>query len=414
VTTTRQRHLLRDRNFLLYFISSVARLLPIQMMAVAVGWQVYAIRHHPFDIGLVGLAEFAPMPLLALPAGQLADRVSRRFVVSLSLVIALVDAALLLVVTLVEPHRVWAFVALGVLSGASIALGTPSNRAMVPELVARADVAQGMALRTAANQLGIIVGPAIGGVLLAVEPASVYAFAIVSFVIALICTLQIEIAPLVQAAQAAGLAHLFGGIAFLRRSNIVLGAILLDLFAVLFGGAIALLPAFARDVLHVGPIGLGALRSAPAVGALVGATLLARRPNTSRAGPRLLLFVSLFGMTMVVFGLSHWFPLSLAALAVSGFADTFSVNIRSTTVALATPNELRGRVSSVENVFISASNQLGAFESGTAAALLGTVPSVVAGGVATIAIAAVWLRVFPSLAKLDELETLRPNRDSVA
>jgi MFS family permease len=387
--------------------------MPTQMMAVAVGWQVYAIRHHPFDIGLVGLAEFAPMPLLALPTGQLADRISRRLVIVIALVVALVDAALLLVVTVTDPHRVWAFVALGVLSGVSLAIGTPSTRAMVPELVGREDVPAALALRTAANQIGVIVGPAIGGILLAVAPASVYAVAIVAFLISIVCTIEIEIVSRARD-PAVGLEHLLGGIAFLRRSNVVLGAILLDLFAVLFGGAVALLPAFARDVLHLGPMGLGVLRSAPAVGALVGATLLSRRPRTIRAGPRLLLFVSLFGFSILVFGVSRWLPLSLVALAVSGFADTFAMNIRSTTVALATPNELRGRVSAVENVFISASNQLGAFESGSAAALLGTVPSVIVGGAATIAVAGLWVRLFPALAKLDDLDALQPDLGGAA
>jgi MFS family permease len=265
-----------------------------------------------------------------------------------------------------------------------------------------------MAWRTIANQIGVIVGPALGGVLLAVSPASVYAVAIVGLVISIVCTLGIEIAVPVRDGTAAGLEHLLGGISFLRRSNVVLGAILLDLFAVLFGGAVALLPAFARDVLHVGPIGLGALRSAPALGALVAATLLARRPNTTQAGKRLLMWVGIFGLSILVFGASRWFALSIVALVVSGFADTFNMNIRSTAVALATPNELRGRVSAVENVFISASNQLGAFESGAAAALLGTVPSVILGGAATVVIAGLWVRLFPSLAELDDLQSIQP------
>jgi hypothetical protein len=211
-----------------------------------------------------------------------------------------------------------------------------------------------------------------------------------------------------QPGQAPSLAHVLGGISFLRRSRVVLGAILLDLFAVLFGGAIALLPVFARTILHTGPVGLGILRSAPAVGALVAGALLTRRGSMGNAGPTLLGVVALFGASMVVFGLSRSFLLSLGALAVSGFADMVSVNIRSTTVALATPDELRGRVNAVEMVFISASNQLGAFESGMAAALVGTVPAVVAGGVATIAIAVLWTHLFPGLTRLDRLGELQP------
>jgi MFS family permease len=400
--------LLRDRNFRLYLLSVVTRVLPTQMMAVAVGWQVYAVHRHPFDIGLVGLAEFIPLPLLALPTGQLADRISRRFVVLLALVVGVVNGALLLAVTVVDPHRVWPFVALGVLTGATNAFGTPSARAMAPELVEREDVAAAMALRTTANQIGIVAGPAIGGLLLAVSAVSVYAVATAMFAVGLWCTAAIVMARPKRAPAPPGLAHLFGGIRFLRRSSLVFGVVLLDLFAVLFGGAVALLPVFARDILHVGPLGLGALRSAPAVGALAAGAWLARRPSTTNAGPRLLAVVALFGAATIVFGLSHWFAVSLLALAVTGLADMLSVNIRSTTIALATPDDLRGRVNAVEMVFISASNQLGAFESGAAAALVGTVPAVVAGGAATVAVAALWTRFFPSLARLDRLDALQP------
>jgi hypothetical protein len=203
-------------------------------------------------------------------------------------------------------------------------------------------------------------------------------------------------------------AGLVAGVRFVLRTRMLLGAIALDLFAVLFGGAIALAPVFARTILHVGPVGLGVLRSAPAVGALAAAVLLARRPLRQRAGPTMLVVVAIFGVCTIVFGLSRWFPLSIAAFVVAGFVDLISVNIRSTTVALVTPNELRGRVNAVEMVFISASNELGAFESGVAAAVLGTVTAVVAGGVATIVVALSWTRLFPSLARLGRLEDLRP------
>jgi hypothetical protein len=205
-----------------------------------------------------------------------------------------------------------------------------------------------------------------------------------------------------------GLESLVAGVRFVMRSRMLLGAITLDLFAVLFGGATALLPVYAQSILHVGPAGLGVLRTAPAVGALVAAVILVRRPLQRRAGPALLLVVGIFGVSMVVFGSSHWFPLSLAALAVGGFVDMVSVTIRKTTVALVTPNELRGRVNAVEMVFISASNELGAFESGLVASLVGTVTAVVAGGVATIAVAASWTRLFPALSRMGRLEDLRP------
>jgi hypothetical protein len=205
-----------------------------------------------------------------------------------------------------------------------------------------------------------------------------------------------------------GLESLIAGVRFVLRTRMLLGAIALDLFAVLFGGATALLPVYARSILHVGPVGLGILRTAPAVGALVAAVILARRPLRFPAGPTLIAVVAVFGASMVVFGVSRWLPVSLVALAVGGFVDMISVNIRSTTVALITPNELRGRVNAVEMVFISASNELGAFESGAIASLVGTVTAVVAGGAATIAIALSWTRLFPALSRMGRLEDLRP------
>jgi MFS family permease len=402
--------LLRQRDYALFLVAILTRMLPAQMIAVAVGWQVYVIHGNPFDLGLIGLAEFLPLPLLALPAGQLADRLSRRIALGIATVVSLLDAAGLLLVTALAPHALWAFVGLAVVSGIALAIGAPAARAMPPELVGPELLSNAMALRSIASQIGVVAGPAFGGLLFAIHPQVVYGAALAFYTVALGCTVALQRAGgwVPSGEEAPGLAHVFGGIRFLRRSRIVLGAILLDLFAVLFGGAVALLPVFAKEILHVGPIGLGVLRSAPAVGALVAGALLARRHSSGRAGPTLLGVVALFGVSMVVFGLSHSFLLSLAALAVSGFADMISVNIRSTTVALATPDELRGRVNAVEMVFISASNQLGAFESGAAAALIGTVPAVVVGGAATIAVAALWLRFFPSLARLDRMEHLLP------
>lgn len=405
--------LLRQRDFSLYLVSNVARMAAGQIVAVAVGWQVYAVHRHPFDLGLVGLAEFVPLPLLALPAGQLADRLSRRLVLAASLAISVVVAGLLLVVTVFGAHAVWPFLALAALGGAATALGMPAGRALPPELVAEEELGAAFALRSTSSQAGAVVGPALGGLLYAVRPELVYASAVGLFAVALACVLPLHRRGgwVPAGDEAPGLEHLLGGIRFLRRSRVVLGAILLDLFAVLFGGAVALLPVFARAVLHTGPAGLGVLRSAPAAGALVAGVILTRRPTQAHTGPKLIGVVTLFGVSMIVFGLSKSFLLSLVALAASGFADMVSVNIRSTTVAVATPDNLRGRVNAVETVFISASNQLGAFESGAAAALIGTVPAVVAGGAATIVIAAAWTRLFPSLTRLDRLEHMRPEVD---
>src|SRR4051812_15221458 len=265
-----------------------------------------------------------------------------------------------------------------------------------------------VALRSVAGQIAIVAGPAVGGLLFAISAEVVYAVAVTLLCIALVAVLGLRHRPAVVTERAPGFDELVAGVRFVLRTRILLGAIALDLFAVLFGGAVALLPVYARTILDVGPVGLGVLRTAPAVGALAAAVLLARRPLRRPAGPTLLLVVAIFGVAIVVFGLSNWFPLSLVALGVSGFADMISVNIRSTTAALVTPNELRGRVLAVEWVFISASNELGAFESGVVASLVGTMTTVVAGGLATIGIALSWTRLFPSLARMGRLEDLRP------
>jgi MFS family permease len=400
---------LQQRDYALLWVALLVMAAATQMTAVAVGWQVYAIHRNPFDLGLIGLAEFMPLPLLALPAGHVADRFPRRFVFAISLVVEITVTALLLVVSLAGARQLWPFLALAAATGVAGALGAPAGRAIPPEVVSADQLASAMALRSIAGQAAVIGGPAVGGVLFAVRPELVYGLAIGLLVIGLGCVLALGTPRVVaRAGPAPGLSGLLAGIGFIRRTPVMLGAISLDLFAVLFGGAVALLPVFARSILHTGPAGLGVLRSAPAVGALVAGVIIARHPLRSNAGRTLLVVVALFGASMVVFGLSRWFAVSIAALAVSGFADMISMNIRSTTVALATPDALRGRVNAVEMVFISASNELGAFESGVAAALLGAMPAVVAGGALTIAVAAVWPRLFPSLARIDRLEELQP------
>ena len=382
--------------------------LAMQMAQVAIGWQVYSIRHNAFDLGLIGLAEFVPVLLLALPAGQLADRLPRVGVVIVTSLGDAVVAGLLLVVTLHGAHQLWQFVALAALTGAIGALGSPAQRSLVPELVPAELLTAALALRSIAGQAATIGGPALGGFLFAVKPEAVYAAAAAMLVLSALVLLPVTRPDAPSTGERASVQTLFAGVRFIRGAPVILGAITLDLFAVLFGGAVALLPLFAKSILHTGPFGLGVLRSMVAVGALVAGFRLARRPLGGHAGRTLLLVVGTFGASMVVFGLSRWFWLSALALAVSGFADMYSMNIRSTTVALATPNSLRGRVNAVENVFIGASNELGAFESGAAAALLGAVPAVVAGGALTIVLALVWPRLFPALAKVDRLERLRP------
>jgi MFS family permease len=401
---------LRERDFALLWVTNIVTGLAVQMILVAVGWQVYAIHRDPFDLGLIGLVEFVPLLVLALPAGQLADVVPRRAIIAVSIAMEAVIAVLLLVVTISGGRTLWPYLALAAASGMAAGISAPALRALLPELVPMETMAGAMALRSVGWQISVVAGPAVGGFIFSVSAKLLYSLSAALFVAGLGCVLALHPRPgaRLPGSEAPGWSSLVGGIRFLRRTQMVLGAILLDLFAVLFGGAIALAPVFARSILHIGPIGLGALRTAPAIGALLAALMLTRRPLRAPAGPTLLVVVAIFGVSMIGFGLSRWLPLSLVALAVGGFVDMVSVNIRSTTVALVTPNELRGRVTAVEMVFISASNELGAFESGAVASLVGTVTSVVAGGIATIGIALAWTRLFPSLARLGRLEDLRP------
>jgi MFS family permease len=398
---------LQERDFRFLWTAMFSMRFAENMIAVAVGWQVFAIRREPLDLGLIGLAEFVPLLLLALPAGHLADRLPRRLIGALALGLMVLVAAGLLAVTVADVDVVWPFFVLAALTGAASALGWPAYQALTPEVVPPDLVPGAVALRSVAGQIAVIAGPAVGGLLFAWQPEAVYVLAALLFATAGISMAALRVRSLNREASV-GLAGLVGGIRFVWRTRMLLGAITLDLFAVLFGGGVALLPIFARDILDGGPVMLGVLRAAPAVGALGAALILTRRPLNRAAGPTLITVVVLFGAANIVWGLSEWLLLTLVALAAAGFVDMISVNIRSTTVALVTPNELRGRVGAVEMVFISASNELGAFESGAVAAVFGAVTTVVAGGVATIGIALASIRLFPELARMGKLEDLRP------
>ena len=407
-----QRHLppaLRIRDFALLWASLFSSGVAFQMLAVAIGWQVYSIHRNPLDLGLVGLMEFLPLPLLALPAGQIADRLPRRAVTAGALVLNIAVALLLVVVTLAGARSLWPFLAIAAVAGTASVVGNPAMRALTPELVPHELLPGALALRGVAGQIGLITGPALGGIIFAVEPVAVYAAAAGLLTLSLAAVLAMR--PVVRSlvtTEPPGWDSLVAGVRFIFRARMLLGAIGLDLFGVLLGDSIALAPVFARSILHTGPVGLGLLRTAPSVGALIAAVLLARKPLRTPAGPTLLVVVATFGGGMVVFGLSTWLPLSLAALCFTGFVDMISVNIRQTTVTMLTPPQLQGRVSAVEWVFISASNELGAFESGAVASLVGAVPAVVAGGVVMVGIAAIWTKLFPALARLGKLADLRP------
>jgi hypothetical protein len=399
---------LRLRSFRLLWTALLTNGFATQMIVVAIGWQVYSIRHRPLDLGLVGLAEFLPLPLLALPAGQLADRVSRRTVAATAAGLQVGIAVVLLAITAIGPHSIWPFLGVGLLNGIASAIGTPATRSLTPELVPT-DLLQGaIALRSVASQIGVVAGPAVGGVLFAIEPLAVYAVAGVLLVLAGAATLGLPRTVLRTAEERVDRHSLVAGIRFITKTRIVLGAILLDLVAVLFGDPIALAPVFAKTILSGGPVVLGALRAAPSVGALIAGLIITRRPLPFPAGRTLLVVVAIFGAATIGFGLSRSLPLSLAMLAVTGFVDMFSMNIRSTAVTVLTPRSLQGRVNAVEWVFISASNELGAFESGAMASLLGTVRAVVLGGGLMIGFAASWPRLFPALSRLGPIDQLEP------
>jgi MFS family permease len=409
---------LEVRDYRLWWLALLGMGISLQMMEVAIGWEVYAQHRSALDLGWIGLAEFVPLFVLALPAGQLADRVSRRLIFAGSLLMGAGVGVGLALISGAGVTSIIPYLALAVGSGTAMAIGTPAARAMSPTLVPVELLQSAMTLRSIATQSAQVVGPALGGLIYGTSPSLVYLLAAGACLLATGCVMAMrsggaaDVADVV--APTRGVANLVEGLRFVRHTQVLLGAILLDLLAVLFGGAVGLLPIFARSILHVGAAGLGVLRAAPAVGALVGAAVITRRPIGGRAGRLLLTVVLLYGACIVVFGLSRFYPLSLAALAVSGFVDLYSMNIRSTTVALASPNRLRGRVNAVEMVFISASNQLGYFESGLAASLVGTIPAVVGGGVMTMLIALSWARIFPALADVDRLEQIRPESETTA
>ena len=410
---------LGERDFRLFWLALLGMDISLQALEVAIGWEVYSLHRSSLDLGWIGLAEFVPLFVLALPAGQLADRVSRRLIFAASLVLGAGVGIGLAFVSSSGTTEVWPYFALAVVAGISMAIGTPAARAMPPTLVSADLLQSAMTLRAIAGQAGMVIGPAIGGILYGTSPALVYLLSAAACAAACVCVLAMRPSPAPDAVATdepppPGLHGVLEGLRFVRRTQILFGAILLDLLAVLFGGAVALLPIFARSILHVGPTGLGVLRAAPAIGALLAAAVVTRRPIGRHAGRTLLLVVGLYGASMIVFGLSRVFIVSLLALAVGGYVDLYSMNIRSTTVALASPDRLRGRVNAVEMVFIGASNQLGAFESGVAAALVGPVAAVVGGGTITIMLAVTWKYFFPALAEVDRLEQVKPPEPEVA
>jgi MFS family permease len=400
--------LLAHGDFTRFLAARIAVSIAVQMQTVAVGWQIYSITRDPLDLGLIGLSQFLPFVLLVLPAGQVADRRNRARILSACFALELVCALLLLAFTLSGFEKVWPVFAVMVLFGTARAFAMPAGQALLPNLVPITLFPRAVAVQSSTWQLSTIVGPAVGGLVYLLGPEAVYGSVAALIALALLLMFGVRTVPPAPSLEPDSWHTLLEGLRFVWRRKIILGAVSLDLFAVLFGGAVALLPAYASDVLHIGPAGFGWLRAAPGIGATIVALALAWRPIRQHVGAKMFAGVAVFGLATVVFGVSENFLLSLAVLTVLGGADMVSVYIRHMLVQLETPDGIRGRVSAVNAVFIGASNELGEFESGLTAAWWGLKPAVVVGGIASVAIAGLWMRWFPDLRRMNRFPEAAP------
>jgi MFS family permease len=402
--------LLRHRPFVLYWIARVFAAVAFQMVGVAVGWQMYALTGNAFDLGLVGLVQFLPAAALVLVAGQLADRYDRRAILQICQTVEGFAAAALAVGSLGGwISKDFILTALFFL-GAARAFESTTNQTLLPAVVPARLFPRAVAASSSAQQAATIAGPAVGGLLYVLSPGVVYFIAGTMFVLAaaaLTFVLVMRTEHSLAARPPLTFEVFFAGMGFIRRNKIVLGVISLDLFAVFLGGAAALLPIFAKDVFDVGPSGLGLLRAAPAVGALAIMVWLSRATFTRRVGRIEFTAVACFGLATVVFALSRSFWLSMAALMILGASDAVSVVIRQTLVQLETPDEMRGRVSAVNSLFVGMSNQLGDFRAGMAAALIGAIPAVLVGGIGTLLTVALCIKIFPELYQVEGFHTIR-------
>jgi MFS family permease len=398
--------LLRHRGFVLFWNARVFSVFAFQMIGVAMGWQMYELTGNPLDLGLVGLVQFLPASVLVLVAGQLADRYDRRRIVQIAQSIEAIAAAALAYGAFTGTTSKELILVAAFFLGAGRAGEAPTMQTLIPALVPTALFPRAVAASAAAHQGGTIVGPALGGLIYAFNPSAAYTLC---FVLLVAAAIQIGLLRIERAASRTPvtLAGFFAGIRFMRNNRILWGVIILDLFAVILGGAAALLPIFAKDIFDVGAWGLGILRAAPAAGALLVSVALTRWAFTRSVGRIEFATVALFGVATMVFGLSEWFWLSWAALAIMGAADAVSVVIRMTLVQLETPDEMRGRVNAVNSLFTSASNQLGDFRAGVMAALIGAVPAVLVGGVGTLLVVLVCSRAFPELYRIEGYQDLR-------
>ncbi len=396
----------RNRNFVLFVFGRTANVLGNQALTVAVGWHVYLLTGDPLDLGLIGLAQFAPALLLFLAAGMAADRLNRRMILTVCAAGHAAVTLLLLLLLGAEAASMTMIFAVMALHGSARAFYHTASQALLPNLVPTAQFPNAIAWSSIANKAAQLAGPAAGGLLIAWVGDAVYWPILASFAAASIAAAAIRRPAGGRTQARVTLETVFGGFGFIWREKIVLGAISIDLLAVMFGGVMGLLPIYAKDILHVGPDGLGLMRAMPGLGSLCVGVVLARLAAPRYMGPAMFGALALFGVSIVVFSLSELFWLSLAALWLYGAGDMISVYVRQTLVQIATPDDMRGRVSAVNSISINASNELGDFRAGGTAALIGVVPAVLMGGVATIAITALWAKLFPEIRRIDRLKDL--------
>jgi MFS family permease len=396
--------LTQQRPFVLFWLARLASTMGYQMLALTIGWQVYEITRSAFDLGLVGLIQFVPAVILTLLIGHAADRYDRRLIVRAAhCVYALVSIMIAVALLASALSREVLFTAVFII-GSARAFEMPTAHALAPTLVPSALIPRAVAAWTSANQTAVICGPALGGLIYALSPLLIGVICVIFFACSITFITMVQSREPAPIRDAPTFASVLAGFHYIRSRRRLLGVITLDLFVVILGGVTALLPIFAKDILAVGPIGLGLLRSAPAVGALATSIVLAHHPIERHIGRKMFAVVALYGVTTIIFGLSTSFPVSLLALAVLGASDAVSIVIRFSLVQIETPNEKRGRVSAINYLFVGSSNTLGEFESGLVAAWLGAVPSVVIGGLGSLLVAGVWMMLFPGLRRIDRYE----------
>jgi len=404
LTTPLQPSLLQQRPFVFFWLARLSATMGYHMMALTIGWQIYALTNSAFDLGFVGLIQFVPAVVLTLLIGHAADRYDRRLIVRIAQGVYALAAVMItgsLLAGLLNRDLLFGAV---FMIGCARAFEMPTAHALAPALVPAPMISRAVAAWTSANQIAVICGPALGGLIYTLSSVLVGVFCLLFFTISITLISFVRIKGQPANREPPTLSSVLAGLEYVRSKRRLLGVITLDLFVVLLGGVTGLLPIFARDILVVGPIGLGLLRSAPAAGALITAIVLSRHPVERHIGRKMFAVVAIYGVTTIIFGLSTWFPVSLCALACLGASDALSVVIRFSLVQIETPDAMRGRVSAINYLLVGSSNTLGEFESGMVAGWFGAVPSVLVGGIGSLLVAATWMGLFPDLRRIDQFE----------